>query len=191
MEKYSHNCRFVLSCNYSSKIIDPIQSRCAVFRFRTLLEDDVKKWIELIAEKEQLDISEDAKKMLIRVCKGDLRRITNLLQISASTTSDITEDVVRQSANIARPEDIRTLVEKAVEGNFREAKEKLDDLVVEDGLSGEDIIKQIHNEVYDIPMDIQKKMKLIDRIGETEFRLVEGANEQIQLEALLADLASR
>ncbi len=189
MEKYSHNCRFILSCNYSSKIIDPIQSRCAVFRFRTLLDEDVIDWIEHLSEKEGLDISESAKKLLIRICEGDLRRITNLLQISASTTSDITEEVVRKSANVARPEDIRGLVENAVESDFRKAKEKLDKLMVEDGLSGEDIIKQIHKEVYDIPIDSKKKMRLIDRIGETEFRLVEGADERIQLEALLADLA--
>lgn len=189
MEKYSHNCRFILSCNYSSKIIDPIQSRCAVFRFRTLLDDDVKDWIERISEKEGLDISESAKKILIRICEGDLRRITNLLQISASTTSDITADVVRKSANVARPEDIRDLVGDAVEGQFRKAKEKLDKLIMEDGLSGEDIIKQIHDEVYDIPIDSKKRMRLIDRIGEAEFRLVEGSDERIQLEALLADLA--
>ncbi|MEF8874438.1 MAG: replication factor C small subunit [Candidatus Thermoplasmatota archaeon] len=191
MEKYSHNCRFILSCNYSSKIIDPIQSRCAVFRFRTLLEEDVNEWIEMIAEEEELDISDEAKELLINVCKGDLRRITNLLQISASTTSEITEEVVRQSANIARPEDIRELVENAVEGEFRKAKEKLDDLIMEDGLSGEDIIEQIHDEIYEIPIDTRKKMKIIDRVGEAEFRLVEGADEQIQLEALLADIASR
>ncbi|MFP3872579.1 MAG: replication factor C small subunit [Candidatus Aenigmatarchaeota archaeon] len=191
MEKYSHNCRFILSCNYSSKIIDPIQSRCAVFRFRNLLEEDVKRWIGKIAEEERLDVTEEAEELLIDVGKGDLRRVTNLIQISASTTSEITEEVVRQSANIARPEDIRELVENAVEGEFRKAKEKLDDLIMEEGLSGEDIISQIHDAIYDIPIDTKKKMELIDRIGETEFRLVEGADEKIQLEALLADIASR
>jgi len=191
MEKYSHNCRFILSCNYSSKIIDPIQSRCAVFRFRTLLKEDVRKWIEMIAKEEELDISDEAKELLIRVGGGDLRRITNFLQISASTTSEITEEVVRQSANIARPEDIRELVQNAVNGEFREAKKKLDRLIIEDGLSGEDIIKQIHDEIYEIPIETRKKMRIIDRIGEAEFRLVEGADEQIQLEALLADIASK
>ncbi len=191
MEKYSHNCRFILSCNYSSKIIDPIQSRCAVFRFRTLIEEDVKEWIEHIGEKEKLDISEEAKGLLIKVGKGDLRRVTNLLQISASTTSDITEEIVRRSANIARPEDIKELIGTAFEGDFLDAKRKLDTLIVEYGLSGEDIIEQIHDEIYDVPMETKKKMRLVDRIGEAEFRLVEGADERIQLEALLAEIAMK
>ncbi|MBS3781790.1 MAG: AAA family ATPase, partial [Candidatus Thermoplasmatota archaeon] len=191
MEKYSHNCRFILSCNYSSKIIDPIQSRCAVFRFRTLTDEDVEKWIDNIAEGEDLDVSQEAKRLLISVVGGDLRRITNLLQISASTTSDITEKIVRESANIARPEDIKRLMKDAVEGNFMEAKKQLDELIVENGLSGEDIIKQIHDEIYEVPMDNRKKMELVDRIGETEFRLVEGSNERIQLEALIAAISKK
>lgn len=189
MEKYSHNCRFILSCNYSSKIINPIQSRCAVFRFRTLIDKDVKEWIDYISDKESLDVSEEAKELLTKVGKGDLRKITNLLQISASTTSDITEDIVRRSANIARPEDIKELLETAVDGEFLDAKRQLDTLIAEYGLSGEDIIKQIYDNIYDIPIDNKKKMKLVDRIGEAEFRLVEGADERIQLEALLAEIA--
>ncbi|MFP4001376.1 MAG: replication factor C small subunit [Candidatus Natronoplasma sp.] len=189
MEKYSHNCRFILSCNYSSKIIDPIQSRCAVFRFRTLADRDVEDWIDHIAEEEGLEVSEEAKDLLINVVGGDLRRITNLLQISASTTDQITEKVVRESANIARPEDIEELMKSAAEGEFMKARNKLEELMVEDGLSGEDIIKQIHDEIYQVPMDNQKKMELVDRIGETEFRLIEGSNARIQLEALLAAIA--
>jgi len=191
MEKYSHNCRFILSCNYSSRIIDPIQSRCAVFRFRTLADEDVKDWIDHISEEEGLKVSKGAKDLLVNVVGGDLRRITNLLQISASTTADITEKVVRESANIARPEDIEEMIEDAAEGNFMSARNKLNDLMVEDGLSGEDIIKQIHGEIYEVPMDNKKKMELVDRIGEAEFRLVEGSNSKIQLEALLAAIAKR
>ncbi len=190
MEKYSHNCRFILSCNYSSKIIDPIQSRCAVFRYRTLIDEEVEQWIEHIASQENLDVSREAKDLLINVVGGDLRRITNLLQISASTTSEITEEIVRESANIARPEDIRELLQAAADGNFMKAKNRLDELMVENGLSGEDVIKQIHDQIYEVPMDTKKKMELVDRIGETEFRLVEGSNEKIQLEALLAGISS-
>ncbi len=189
MEKYSHNCRFILSCNYSSKIIDPIQSRCALFRFRNLKEEDVKSWIHHLANEEDINVTKEAEELLTNVVGGDLRRITNLLQISASTTGEITEKVVRESANIARPEDIRNLVKDAAKGDFTKAKNQLEDLMIENGLSGEDIIKQIHSEVYQIPLDRYKKMELVDRIGETEFRLVEGADEKIQLEALLAAIS--
>ncbi|MFO7793032.1 MAG: replication factor C small subunit [Candidatus Saliniplasma sp.] len=189
MEKYSSNCRFILSCNYSSKIIDPIQSRCAVFRFRYINEKYVEDWIDKIAESEELDIHEDAKQLLIRVADGDLRRVTNLLQISASTTEDITEKIVRQSANVAKPGDIEKLLRTALDGEFMNARKLLDDLLLEYGLSGEDIIKEIHKNIYEIGMDNRQKMKIVDRIGETEFRMVEGGDERLQLESLLAHLS--
>lgn len=189
MEKYSSNCRFILSCNYSSKIIDPIQSRCAVFRFRLVSKEQTRKWIEHIVDEEDLSLTEDALQLLIRISDGDLRRATNLLQISASTTSDIDEEIVRQSANIARPEDIEDLIKTAIEEDFMKVREKLYDLLIEYGLSGSDIIKQIHDQIYNIPMDNEKRVRLVDRIGEAEFRMVQGSNERIQLEALLAHFA--
>ncbi len=188
MEKYSTNCRFILSCNYSSKIIDPIQSRCAVFRFRYLNNKAVGDWIEKITEEEGLSIDEDAKELLVRVADGDLRRVTNLLQISGSTTDDITEEIVRQSANVAKPEDVENLIRTAFKGDFMGARKLLDELLIEYGLSGEDIVKEIHKNIYNVAMDNRKKMKLVDRIGETEFRMVEGADERLQLESLLASL---
>lgn len=186
MEKYSSNCRFILSCNYSSKIIDPIQSRCAVFRFRNIAKDHVRKWLEYIAREEEIEVDKDAMELIIRIAEGDMRKAANLLQISASTSSHITEKEVRQSANIARPEDIKGLIESAMEKNFMDVRNRLDTLLIENGLSGEDIIKQIHRTIYDIPMDNRQRMRLVERIGEAEFRMVEGANERIQLEALLS-----
>lgn len=189
MEKYSNNCRFVLSCNYSSKIIDPIQSRCAVFRFRHLNRENVRKWIEYIAKEEDLIIGEDALQLLIRVSEGDLRKAANLLQISASTTSKITEDIVRQSANIAKPGDVEDMILTALNGDFMSSRKKLDDLLIDYGLSGVDVIKEIHKNIYNIGMENEQRMRIVDRIGEAEFRMVEGSNERIQLESLLAHLA--
>ncbi len=191
MEKYSHNCRFILSCNYSSKIIEPIQSRCAVFRFRRLVDKNVREWIEMIAEKEGLSITDRALDLLVNVGEGDLRRVTNLLQISASTTDEVDEDIVTQSANIAKPDQIKDLIKTASRGAFMDARKLLDELLIDQGLSGEDIIRQMHDSIYDIPLDDRKKMEFVDRIGETEFRMVEGSDERIQLEALLAHISSQ
>ncbi len=186
MEKYSGNCRFILSCNYSSKIIDPIQSRCAVFRFRYISKEGVIKWLEHISEGEGLTISEDAMNLLVRISEGDMRKATNLLQISATTTEEIDEEAVRQSANIAKPGDIEYMIKTAIEGDFMQVRNKLYELIIDYGLSGNDIVRQIHKAIYNIPMDNERRMRLVDRIGEAEFRMVQGANERIQLEALLA-----
>jgi replication factor C small subunit len=185
MEMYTSTCRFVLSCNYSSKIIDPIQSRCAVFRFGPLSEEAIVQKIEFIAQGEGLTIAKDGLKALLYVAEGDLRKAENTLQ-AASTFSKITEEVIYQISARARPEEIKEMMVAALNGDFLGARKKLDTLLIEYGLSGEDIIRQMHREVFNLKIPDKKKITLVDRIGEHDFRLVEGSNERIQLEALLA-----
>lgn len=189
MERYANTCRFVLSCNYSSKIIEPIQSRCAVFRFRPLNEADVKKYLSFIAKEESLTIKDDGLSALVYVSQGDLRKAVNSLQVSASLSSKIDADTVYQAASTARPEIITELIETCIKGDFMKGRGILDDLLISQGLSGEDIIRQIHKSLIDLPIKDSLKIELIDRVGETEFRLVEGSNDRIQLESLLAHFA--
>lgn len=188
MERYSRTCRFVLSVNYSSKIIDPIQSRCAVFRFRPLRPEDVRKNLQKIAEMELLDIDDDALDALVHVSQGDMRKAVNSLQVAASLGERITVNVIYHTTGMARPEEVRGLLETALSGDFIAARNRLDEVMINYGLSGEDIIKQIHQTVFDLNIPDADKVRLIDRTGEVEFRMVEGSNERIQLESLLAYL---
>jgi replication factor C small subunit len=186
MEKYSGTCRFILSCNYSSKIIEPIQSRCAVFRFRAILDKDIKEYISKIAEKEGLNITDDGYNALLYVARGDMRRAINSLQVGATLGKEINDEVMYKSTATARPEDVRDLLDMALTGDFMKAREHLDKLLITFGLSGEDIIRQIHHEVFNLNVPDITKVELVDQIGEIEFRLIEGSNERIQLEALIA-----
>ncbi len=186
MEMYSKTCRFILSCNYSSKIIEPIQSRCAVFRFMPLKPEYIKKRLKYIAEQEKKEITEDALNAIVYVSGGDMRKAINILQMSAAISEKIDEDTVYKATGLAKREDVEGVVKKAIQGNFIDARNKLQKLLVEYGLSGEDIIKQIHRVLYELPVDDRLKVDLLDRTGEIEFRIVEGANERIQLDALLA-----
>jgi len=186
MEMFSNNVRFILSCNYSSKIIEPIQSRCAIFRFRPLRDEDIARRIEFIAENEGLELTEDGLQALLYVAEGDLRRAINVLQAAAALDTKITDENVFLVASRARPEDIRDMMKSALEGNFLKAREKLREILLKQGLSGEDVLIQMHKEVFNLPIPEDKKVALADKIGEYNFRLVEGANEMIQLEALLA-----
>ncbi|MFH0970229.1 MAG: replication factor C small subunit [Candidatus Diapherotrites archaeon] len=191
MEKYSKTCRFVLSCNYSSRIIEPIQSRCVVFRFRPLRKIDLETMIHKIAKEEKLTVEPKAIDAIEYVAEGDLRKAVNVLQASAALEKKITEDVVYSVANRAKPKEVKEMIQLALKGKFMDAREKLDYLMLENGLSGEDVIKQIHREVLDWDekeLDSTTKIRLVDRIGEYDFRLVEGANERIQIEALLAQI---
>lgn len=186
MERYTSTCRFILSCNYSSKIIEPIQSRCALFRFRPLADKDIEGRIKEIAIKEKLDITDEGVAAILYVAEGDLRKAINLLQSASAFGKKLTEDVVYRVVARARPQDIKAMFEIALKGNFMEARKKLRELVITYGLSGEDVVKQFHKEVFGLDIPEREKVRLADTIGEYEFRIMEGSNELIQLEALLA-----
>jgi len=189
IEKYTHICRFILSVNYSSKIIEPIQSRCTVFRFRPIRADDVKKYMQKIASNEKLEITPDGLEALIFISRGDLRKAINILQVGASVSKKITAELLYETSATAKPEDVKALINVALTGNFMAARNQLYDLLIKYGLSGEDIIKQIHQTIFDLTIPDVSKIKLIEKTGEAEFRLIEGSNAHIQLEALLAQFA--
>jgi len=189
MENYASTCRFILSCNYSSKIIDPIQSRCTVFRFVLLKKDEIVEIIKSVAKAEKLKIDDNAIEAIYNISSGDCRRMINLLQTSASLNKNINEDLIYKIVSAAKPADVKSVLEAAIKGNFIQARDKLLDIMLKNGLAGIDVIKAIQQEVWNLDIDNHLKIKLIERIGETEFRLVEGSDEFIQLEALLASFA--
>jgi replication factor C small subunit len=187
MEKYSHICRFILSVNYSSRIIEPIQSRCAVFRFKPI--EDVKGFLLKIAEAEGLEVTEDALNAINLISRGDLRKAINTLQVASSMSKKIDAEIIYETTSTARPEEVREVIESALRGDFLVSRRKLDNLFIRYGLSGEDIIKQMHQTVFDLAIPEEEKVALIDKIGAAEFRLIEGGNERIQIESLLAQFA--
>lgn len=189
MEMYSDTCRFILACNYSSKIIEPIQSRCAVFRFKRLAEEDIGRVLKKIAREEEIKLKDDGIEAIIYVSEGDLRRAINILQASSALEEEISEDVVYQVSATASPGEVKDMINLALNNDFEEARGKLMELLVNQGLAGDDILQQMHREIFDLDIPDPVKVKLIDRLGELDFRLVEGANERIQLEAALAYLS--
>lgn len=188
MENTSATTRFILSANYSSKIIEPIQSRCALFRFRPLSEQHIIERLKHIAQKEKVHVEADGYKALVYASEGDMRKAINFLQTASTLGEKVTEDTVYKVASKARPKEVRELIDLAMDGKFEQARKKLDSLLYEYGLSGEDVILQLYRETLGLDIDQRKKVELIDKIGEYNFRITEGANERIQLEALLAYL---
>jgi replication factor C small subunit len=190
MENYTGTCRFVLAANYSSKIIDPIQSRCAVFRFRPLSQEDVFRIIDAIAAQEKLTLTPESKKALHEASDGDCRRLENILQSCAAMQANVTPELVFSMASMAQPKEIAQLLTTALTGDFVKARDTLLDTMLKYGLSGIDVVKQIQKEVWNLPIDNRAKVALIDKCGDIEFRLVEGSDEFIQLEALLAHVSA-
>jgi replication factor C small subunit len=189
METSSRISRFILIANYSSKIIEPIQSRCAVFRFSAVRKEDMIKHLLTIAEKENLKVLENTIETIVEFSEGDLRRAINILQTSVGYEKGMTlnEKAILQVVGKAHPKQIQIMINRALNGQFIEAKEMLQELMASYGLSGVDIIRQIHRELYKITfLSLVEKAELANVIGEYDFRLSEGANEDIQLSALLA-----
>ncbi len=186
MENYSATCRFILSCNYSSKIIDPIQSRCAIFRFKLLEKKDIDKVLKRITEGEKLTISPDALELIYEGSEGDCRKVINILQSTASISPAINYDLVSTVISSAKPKDIRVVLDYAISGDFQKSREKLLDVMLKESISGQDVIKAIQKEVWNLPVEPEVKVKLTEKTGEAEFRIVEGSDPFIQLQSLLA-----
>lgn len=188
MEKYTGTCRFILIANYSSRIIEPIQSRCAVFRFKSLDAENVRKLLADIARKEGISADERALNAIFEISEGDMRKAVNLLQ-SCASEKKITEKVVYETASKAQPKEIKNILECALDGEFLKARKILLELLLKQGVSGKDIIKEVSRQIHSINLPESEKMTIIEKIGEYEFRMDQGGDEQIQLEALLAQFA--
>jgi replication factor C small subunit len=189
MENFTENCRFILSCNFSSKIIEPIQSRCVVFKFRPIEKQEISGIIKDIAKKENIKIDDNAVERLFEISEGDCRRIINVLQSIASVKKEITEESIYEIVSMTKPSDIKLILDLAISGSFIQSREKLLETMLKQSLSGLDIIKGIQKEVWNLKIEDKLKIKIIEKCGEIEFRLVEGSDEFIQLESFIASLA--
>ena len=188
MERYTETCRFIMCANYSGKIIEPIQSRCAPFRFTYLPREEHDCYLGEMAKKEKVRLTAEGLDAIFEICGGDLRRAINTLQSAASLNKPIDAKVVYSITGRASPADVQKMIKVAMEGNFLEARKQLRDMIQKYGVAGSDIIRQIHTEIFRAEIPEQWKIKLADIVGEVDYRLVEGADEEVQLSALLAKL---
>ncbi len=186
MENYTQTTRFCLSCNFSSKIIDPIQSRCTIFRFRPLEKEQMFMIFEKIAKEEGITIDTKAKEALHACSEGDCRRAENILQSCAAVSKKITEEDIFSLASVAKPKEVKEFLTMAVEKKFISARDKMLETMLRYGLSGGDMIKQIQKEIWNLSISDEQKVHLVDKCGEIEFRMTEGSDEFLQLEAFLA-----
>ncbi|KHO55195.1 MAG: replication factor C small subunit [archaeon GW2011_AR19] len=186
MENYSSGCRFILSCNYSSKIIDPIQSRCAIFRFKLLEKKDIEKVLQKIAKNENLTMHPDVLEVIYEGSEGDCRRSINILQSTAAISPSINPELVSTMLANTKPKDIKVVLDYALAGDFENSREKLLDLMLKESISGQEVVKAIQKEIWNLQIEPEIKVKLTEKTGEIEFRITEGSDPFIQLQSLLA-----
>ena len=112
----------------------------------------------------------------------------NILQSCAAINTHLTEELIYSIASAAKPKEVRQVLETALRGQFPQARDLLLKTMLAHGLSGLDLIKQIQKEIWTLPIEDKHKLYLIDKCGEVEFRMVEGSDEFLQLEAFLANV---
>ncbi len=191
MEVGSRTSRFILICNQSSKIIEPIQSRCAIFRFSRVDRQAMKDHLICIAKKEKITLLPEAAERIVDFSEGDLRHAINALQTaSAYKEGYVDEKTVSLVIGEASPMQVQKMIRKALYGDFMEARKTMYDIMGSYGFSGTEIIRQIQREIFKMSdLTPEQKAELSGVIGEYDFRLTEGANSDIQLSALLAQFA--
>jgi replication factor C small subunit len=192
METSSRTCRFILICNYQSGIIEPIQSRCSVFRFRRLEKTEAIEYLTKICKAEGVDADSRAVERIFEISEGDLRRAVNYLQVAATSTKDGKLDLKALDKTVpeAQSELISEMLKLAIQGEFMKSRDVMYELMSKHGVSGREIIRGANRELSRLPETSGDKQAEIMRVlGECDFRLTQGANEDIQLSAMLAQLS--
>jgi len=188
MEETSRYTRFVLICNYSSNLIEPIQSRCAIFRFKKIGQDEVTARLKKIAKAEDVKATEKVLQAISAAVDGDLRQGINLLQAASAGGSEVTLDRVNAATGASVKEKAAEIVRLALGGDFPAARLKLVELTRVYGIPESDFLRFANEEI--VKGEGEKTADAIRILAEYDYRLAMGANPEVQLTALLAELAA-
>ncbi len=186
IEETAKFCRFIFIANNISKIIDPIQSRCATFKFTTISEEDIISRLEHIAKEKKVKTDKKGLKAIYEYTEGDLRHAINLMQATASL-GGITEENVKISSGLTKTSDVDKVLKIALSGKVAKAREKMIELIKVYGMSESDFLKYLNSAVFKSKHD--KLSDILQVIAKYDYRILVGANSEIQLSAMLAELA--
>jgi len=187
IEDTAKYCRFILIANNISKIIEPLQSRCAVFKFTRISEKEVISYLEEICKKEKIKFDEKGLKIVYSYSEGDMRHSINILQATASL-GIVNESNVKTSAGLTKTSDVSEILKLAIAGKLSDARNKMIELIKVYGMSESDFLKYLNDESYKIKTN--KLSEILETIAKYDYRLIIGANPEIQLSALLAELGN-
>jgi len=186
IEKFTDNVRFCLICNYLSKIIPALQSRCTRFRFGPLNSTQIVPRLQFVADEEKVNMTEDGKKALITLAQGDMRKVLNILQSCAMAFDEVNEDNVYTCVGHPLKSDITNMVNWMLNESFSLAYKNILELKTLKGLSLQDVITETHLFVHRLDVTQNIRIHLITKLAEIEERLIAGDSEKIQLGALVA-----
>ena len=186
IEDTSKICRFILIANNLSKIIAPIQSRCVVFKFTRISDKDIISQLKFIAKQEKIKTDEKGLQTICDHTSGDLRHAINILQAAASS-GDVTESIVKSVVGLTKTKDVQDVLKLALDGKISNSRDKMIELIKVYGMSESDFLKYINQAAFNSKTSNLEGM--LETIAKYDYRILVGANPEIQLSALLAELA--
>ena len=178
-------CRFILIANNLSKIIEPIQSRCVVFKFTRISNKEISSQLKFIAQKEKIKADEKGLETICDYADGDIRHAINILQAAASTGS-IDVSSVKSVIGLTKTKDVQDVLKLALGGKLSDAREKMIELIKVYGMSESDFLKYINQAVF--ASKTSNIEGILEIIAKYDYRILVGSNPEIQLSALLAEL---
>mmetsp|Transcript_13494 Transcript_13494/g.19821 ORF Transcript_13494/g.19821 Transcript_13494/m.19821 type:complete len:344 (-) Transcript_13494:239-1270(-) len=187
MEIYSNTTRFALACNNSEKVIEPIQSRCAILRYAKLADEEVLQRLQEVCQAEKLDHEPAGLEALIFTAEGDMRNALNNLQATNSGFGSITSENVFKVCDQPHPLRAKSVLNKCLENDIYGAKQDLEDLW-ESGYSAMDIIGTLFRVGKQLEVEESSKLAVLREIGLAHMRIAEGLNSLLQLLGLLGRL---
>ena len=179
-------CRFILIANNLSKIISPIQSRCVIFKFTRITDNDIISQLNFIAKKENVKSDVKGLSAICDYTEGGLRHAINILQAAASS-GNVTESVVKSVVGLTKSKDVQDVLKFALDGKITDARNKMIELVKVYGMSESDFLKYINQAVFN--SKVNNLEGILETIAKYDYRILVGSNSEIQLTALLAELA--
>jgi replication factor C subunit 3/5 len=195
IEKYTHNVRFCLICNYIKKINIAVQSRCICFRFAPLKSNFIKTKLEMIIEKENIDISSDAVATILKRSKGDMRKVLNILQSTNMAYSKITSEAVNNCLGYPSTEDIDKLMNAMINESFSCSYKLLKKYKNEEGYAISDILYEVHDVLIDMifnpkkytetSLSVNQIRKIIEYMREIEHNITNSTSDNIHLGELI------
>ena len=179
-------CRFILIANNLSKIIEPIQSRCVVFKFTKISTKEILPQLKSISKKEKIKTDEKGLNAISDYTDGDLRHAINILQAAASSGS-VTESTVKSVVGLTKTKDVQDVLKLALSGKISDSRDKMIELIKVYGMSVSDFLKYITQAVFSSKSNNLEE--ILEVIAKYDYRILVGANPEIQLSALLAEVA--
>ena len=186
IEDTAKYCRFILIANNISKIIAPIQSRCAVFKFTKIDEKEISTYLKSLATKEKVKVDEKSLKSIADFSGGDLRQSINLLQAAASSGT-VTESKVKSVTGSAKSKDVEKILKLSLDGKILDARNQMIELIKVYGMSETDFLKYLNQSVFSLK--IKNLEDVLEIIAKYDYRILVGSNPEIQISALLAEIS--